>query len=150
MIDPYFVSRQRFIAAPAADIFEVLAQPALHSVIDGSNTVKSVRPNGPARLGPGAVFGMDMNMKIDYKMTNTVCEFEEGRRIAWRHFGKHIWRYILEPADGGTLVTEEWDAREVPTRLVMRLLGYARRNTASIDRTLEKLDAHLAGGTPRP
>lgn len=148
MTDPYFVSRQRFIAAPAAEIFEVLAQPALHSVIDGSNTVKSVRPNGPSRLGLGAVFGMDMNMKVDYKMTNTVCEFEEGRRIAWQHFGKHVWRYVLEPAAGGTLVTEEWDARTVPTRLALRILGYARRNTASIDRTLKKLDAHLTGGTP--
>ena len=31
-----------------------------------------------------------------------VVEFEEDRRIAWRHYGHHIWRYTLEPTDGGT------------------------------------------------
>ena len=47
-----------------------------------------------------------------------VVEFEEGRRIAWQtrgpgHIGKHvagrIWRYELEPVEGGTLVRESWD-----------------------------------------
>ena len=76
----------------------MLATPALHSVIDGSGTVKGAQPRGPERLDLGARFGMEMNVKVDYKILNTVCEFEEGRRIAWRHFYGHIWRYILEPA----------------------------------------------------
>jgi hypothetical protein len=44
------------------------------------------QPRGPERLSAGARFGMEMNLKVDYKILNTVCEFEEGRRIGWRHF----------------------------------------------------------------
>ena len=98
MTNRYLVSRSRFIAAAPEAIFEVLATPALHSVIDGSDTVKGAQPRGPERLALGAKFGMEMNMKMDYKILNTVCEFEEGRRIAWRHFYGHVWRYLLEPA----------------------------------------------------
>ena len=43
----YLVSRSRYIAAAPEAIFEVLATPALHSVIDGSDTVKGAQPRGP-------------------------------------------------------------------------------------------------------
>ncbi len=150
MTNRYLVSRERFIPAAPAEIFEVLATPALHSVIDGSGTVKGAQPSGPERLGPGARFGMDMTMKVDYKILNTVCEFEEGRRIAWRHFYGHIWRYVLEPATdaggtAGTLVTEQWDARAVRGKFFLRLAGYLRRHPASMDKTLLRLEQHLAG-----
>ncbi|WP_255770889.1 polyketide cyclase / dehydrase and lipid transport [Pseudarthrobacter sulfonivorans] len=150
MINRYLVSRERFIPAAPVTIFEVLATPALHSVIDGSGTVKGAQPRGPGRLALGARFGMEMNMKVDYKILNTVCEFEEGRRIAWRHFYGHIWRYILEPAvdaDGraGTLVTEQWDARAVRGKFFLRLAGYLRRHPASIEKTLLRLDQYAAG-----
>ena len=148
MTNRYLVSRSRFIAASPEAVFEVLATPALHSVIDGSDTVKGAQPRGPQRLALGAKFGMDMNMKVDYKILNTVCEFEEGRRIAWRHFGGHVWRYLLEPATDaagkpGTVVTEQWDAREVRARILLRLAGYVRRHPANIEQTLDKLDAYM-------
>ncbi|WP_026553705.1 SRPBCC family protein [Arthrobacter sp. 35W] len=146
MTDPDFVSRQRFIPVAAEEIFDVLAVPAMHSVIDGSGTVQAAQPGGPERLSLGARFGMEMNMAVDYKILNTVVEFEEGRRIAWQHVGRHIWRYTLEPADGGTLVTEEWDARGSGFRLPMRLLRYKCRNAVGIERTLANLDAHLTAG----
>ena len=148
MTNRYLVSRSRFIAATPEAIFQVLATPALHSVIDGSDTVKGAQPRGPERLALGAKFGMEMNIKMDYKILNTVCEFEEGRRIAWRHFGGHVWRYLLEPAaddagNPGTLVTEQWDAREVRARILLRLAGYVRRHPANIEQTLVKLDAYM-------
>lgn len=154
MTNRYLVSRSRFIAAAPEAIFEVLATPALHSVIDGSDTVKGAQPRGPERLALGAKFGMEMNMKMDYKILNTVCEFEEGRRIAWRHFYGHVWRYLLEPAadsDGtpGTLVTEQWDARQVRGKFFLRLAGYLRRHPANLEKTLAKLEAHLATSGPR-
>ena len=150
MNNRYLVSRERFIPAPPAEIFEVLATPALHSVIDGSGTVKGAQPRGPERLHLGARFGMEMNMAVDYKILNTVCEFEEGRRIAWRHFYGHVWRYILEPAtdDAGnprTRVTEQWDARAVRGKFFLRLAGYLRRHPASIEKTLLRLERHLTG-----
>ncbi|WP_445155161.1 polyketide cyclase / dehydrase and lipid transport [Arthrobacter sp. Hor0625] len=151
MNSKYLVSRSRFIAAAPEAIFDVLATPALHSVIDGSDTVKGAQPRGPERLSLGGKFGMEMNIKLDYKILNTVCEFEEGRRIAWRHFGGHVWRYVLSPVTDdagtpGTLVTEQWDARHVPARILLRLAGYLRRHPASIEQTLAKLDAYLTSG----
>ena len=140
---PYLISRERVIHAPAAEIFEVLATPALHSVIDGSDTVKGAQPNGPARLHLGATFGMDMRMGAKYKILNRVVEFEEGRRIAWRHFSAHVWRYTLEPRGESTLVREEWDGRAVPLKFVFKLAGFTRRHPASIEATLGKLEDHV-------
>ena len=132
----YLLSRSRFIEAAPEAIFEVLATPALHSVIDGSDTVKGAQPSGPGRLALGAKFGMEMNVRVDYKILNTVCEFEEGRRIAWRHFYGHVWRYLLEPATddagrNGTLVTEQWDARQVILTDTAEAHGFARIDAAS-------------------
>jgi hypothetical protein len=93
---------------------------------------------------------MEMNVMVDYKILNTVCEFEEGKRIAWRHFFGHVWRYVLEPATNaagtpGTLVTEQWDARNVRGKLFLRLAGYLRRHPANLEATLAKLDHYVAG-----
>lgn len=140
---PYLISRERLIDAPADRIFEVLATPALHSVIDGSGTVRGEQPNGPARLSLGARFGMDMRMGASYKILNRVVEFEEGRRIAWRHFSAHVWRYTLEPRGTSTLVREEWDGRAVRWRFVFRLTGFTRRHPASIEATLGLLEDHV-------
>ncbi|SDI03719.1 Polyketide cyclase / dehydrase and lipid transport [Arthrobacter subterraneus] len=145
MTTSYLIRRERFIPAPASAIFEVLATPALHSVIDGSGTVTGEQPNGPQRLSKGARFGMDMKIGAPYKILNTVVEFEEGRRIAWRHFSRHVWRYTLQEHDGGTLVAEEWDARSVPGRPLLKLLGFTRKHPESIERTLENLDRYVMG-----
>ncbi|MUK03100.1 polyketide cyclase / dehydrase and lipid transport [Vibrio cholerae] len=139
----YLISRERLIDAPADQIFEVLARPALHSVIDGSGTVRGEQPDGPARLSLGARFGMDMKLGPSYKILNRVVEFEEGRRIAWRHFSAHVWRYTLEPRDGATLVREEWDGRAVRWRFVFRLTGFTRTHPASIEATLGKLEDYV-------
>src|SRR5690242_15721742 len=112
------VSVERVIAAPADKIFDLLADPARHHDIDGSGSVRDAK-NSPARLQMGAEFGMAMHLVIGYSMTNEIIEFDEGKRIAWqtrpsgnvqgRLFGGRIWRYELEPADGGTRVRETWD-----------------------------------------
>lgn len=150
MNNRYLVSRSRFIAAAPEAIFDVLATPALHSMIDGSDTVKGAQPRGPERLALGAKFGMEMKVGVDYKILNTVSEFEEGRRIAWRHFYGHVWRYLLEPATddagrAGTRVTEQWDARQVRGKSLLRLAGYLRRHPANLERTLAKLEDYLSG-----
>ena len=48
-------------------------------------------------------------MGVPYLTKNTVVEYDEDRLIAWRHLGKHRWRYELEPVEGGTKVTETFD-----------------------------------------
>ena len=54
---------ERLIAAPAAAIFDLLADPSRHQEIDGSGTVKGT-PEGSQRLALGSKFGMSMKMGI--------------------------------------------------------------------------------------
>ena len=133
------VSRTVFVPASAADIFDLLADPRRHGEIDGSGSVQNARIDAPERLSLGATFGMDMRIVLPYKMTNTVVEFEEGRRIGWRHFGGHVWRYILEPVEGGTQVTEQFDWNTNKSPLMLRVMRAQSNNARSIEKTLENL-----------
>lgn len=144
------VSAERVVAAPPERVFELLADPRRHSEFDGSGTVKDA-VDGPARLSKGAVFGMNMRIGAPYQMTNTVVEFEENRRIAWQPrpaiglarlvVGGRIWRYELEPVDGGTRVRETWDIsheRFPPALWAMRAM-----TKANMEKTLERLEERL-------
>ncbi len=79
------ITVSRTIHAPASRIFGFLCDPAMHPRIDGSGSVRAVLPGGPARLGPGTRFGMDMKLGGRYKILNTVVEYDQDRLIAWRH-----------------------------------------------------------------
>jgi uncharacterized protein YndB with AHSA1/START domain len=142
------VSVERVIAAPPEKIFDVLADPSRHPVIDGSGTVKSTRGEEPARLELGSKFGMSMRMGIPYGITNIVVEFDDNRLIAWRHFGGHRWRYELEPVDAGTRVREtyDWSTAILGTRLYIAATGWPKRAEHAMTETLQRLDAHVTGG----
>jgi uncharacterized protein YndB with AHSA1/START domain len=148
------VSVERLIQASPAAIFEVLAAPGRHPEFDGSGTVVKAQADSPVRLSQGAVFGMDMRQGMRYRMVNTVTEFEEGRRIAWSprtsglgaRFGGRIWRYELEPVDGGTLVRETWDISEEGLRLLLRPLA-SSRTRKNMAKSLDRL-ADLVAGAP--
>jgi uncharacterized protein YndB with AHSA1/START domain len=142
------VSVERVIAAPAEKVFDVLADPSQHPVIDGSGTVKHTRGRQPDRLRLGAKFGMSMRMGVPYPITNTVVELDENRLIAWRHFGGHRWRYELEPVEDGTRVREtyDWSTAILGTRLYITATGWPKRAEQAMTKTLERLDAHVTGG----
>ncbi len=135
------VSVQRKIAADAATIFELLIDPASHQLFDGSDTIVAGHAKNPDRLSLGDKFGMDMKFGVPYRITNEVVEFEQDRLIAWRHFGHHIWRYRLEPAEGGTLVTEsfEWGTARFPP--FYEWVGYPAKHEVNMTKTLERLAA---------
>jgi hypothetical protein len=135
----------RVIPASAEAIFDVLADPQMHAVIDGSGSVKAARIGGPARLSQGAKFGMDMKLfGIPYRISNTVITFDEPTHIAWRHIGRHEWHYRLRPVDGGTEVTETWDWSPMgPAGKVVELAGFVERNRQSMTKTLDRLAAHF-------
>jgi uncharacterized protein YndB with AHSA1/START domain len=138
------VSVSRVVPADRQAIFDLLADPAMHPKIDGSGTVRDVQEGGPERLSEGARFGMDMKMGAPYKILNTVVEFEEGERIAWRHFHGHRWRYELEDVDGGTKVTETFDWSTAKAKLPLELAGIPKRNKAGMVKTLERLEEVMA------
>ncbi len=139
------VSVERVICATPEQIFDLLADPKNHSAFDGSGTVKAANVAAPTRLSLGAKFGMDMKMGPSYKIQNEVVEFIEGKQIAWRHKGHHVWRYILEPVAGGTKVTEQFDYAKMRAKIVLYVLRSIPKNEKSMIKTLENLEKHFAG-----
>jgi uncharacterized protein YndB with AHSA1/START domain len=135
------VSASTDVDAPPSAVFELLADPAQHARIDGGGTVvgtASVR--GPRRLSLGARFGMRMRLGLPYTVRNTVSEFEEGRRIAWHHPARAVWRWELEPlATGGTRVTESFDWSRSPLARGIELTGFPERNRAAIRASLQRV-----------
>ena len=139
------VSVDRVIPATPEQIFELLADPRNHSSFDGSGTVKAANISAPTRLSLGAKFGMNMKMGPSYKIQNEVVEFVEGKQIAWRHQGHHVWRYMLEPVAGGTKVTEQFDYAKMRAKIVLHVLRSIPKNEKSMIKTLENLEKYFAG-----
>jgi uncharacterized protein YndB with AHSA1/START domain len=152
------VSVQRLIPAPPEPIFDLLADPDGHAEIDGGGSVQAARSGG-RRLGLGDRFGMDMKIGVAYSTSNTVIELEENRRIAWQTLaqgalspfvGGRIWRYELEPVDGGTLVTETWDISKeaaVSKPFVRRMEAMTRSNMAATLERIEEIVTAPGAGT---
>lgn len=145
---PNFVRVQRLIKAPASRLFDIVADPAMHPVMDGSGSVRGSLQGNPERLSAGARFRIGMRIGIPYRMGNTVTEFEEPHRIAWQPRSGHTWRYVFEEQDDGTLVTEEWDARDKGPQWLISLLGFRSRNRPGMERTLERLAGMVEQDTP--
>jgi len=144
--NPNIVSVERVIHAPPEKIFDLLADPAQHSRFDGSDTVKGAH-GASTRLTLGAQFSMDMRIGVPYRINNTVVEFDEGRRIGWQHFARNVWRYELEPVDGGTRVRESFDWTNGRGKKVIELMGYPEKNRKGMEATLERLAYLVEGGS---
>lgn len=152
--NPEVVSVERIIPALAERIFPLLTDPARHREIDGSGTVRGVKP-GTAPSEPltlGSTFGMNMKVGLAYSMESTVIEFEENRRIAWQTRppgifaglgGGRIWRYELEPTDGGTLVRESWDISQEKIKALVK--PAAKKTREAMEKTLERIEAIVTG-----
>ena len=143
------VSVERVIAAPAAQIFDLLADASKHQVIDGSGAVKAPKGGAPERLALGSTFGMSMKMGIGYSMVNEVIEYEDGKRIAWQArppgfmgkiSGGRIWRYELEPVDGGTRVRETWDVSQDHNRALLKIGPTPKATIRNMEKTLDRIE----------
>lgn len=107
------VRASREIAAPAATIFELIADPTEQPRWDGNDNLAEAAPGQRVRA-VGDVFVMTLTKGSE--RANHVVEFEEGRRIAWKPsevdgpaFGQ-LWRWELDPTgDGSTHVTHTYD-----------------------------------------
>ena len=136
------ISHSITVGADPATVFDVLADPSQHSLFDGSDSVRG-RKDGPPRLYLGARFSMRMHWGAPYVISNTVCEYDEDRRIAWRHLARHVWRYELRPIGSGedtkTEVTETFDWSPAPLGFTYERLGFINRNNEAIGATLQRL-----------
>ncbi len=127
------------INAPAAVIFDLIADPRNHQLFDGSDTLKG-NVRGPERLSLDTKFGMDMRMVANYRIKNTVKEFEENKRIAWSHPGHHRWRYEFEPIDATTTrVIETFDGSTARMPIVLKAMNAYENNQKAILKTLVRL-----------
>ena len=153
-MDGDVISVERVIPAAPGAIFDLLADPAKHAVIDGSGTVVEAKSDAPQRLTLGAKFGMSMKIGLPYSMVSTVVEFEENRRIAWQsrppgRMGRitagRIWRYELEPVDGGTRVRESWDVSQDKQRRLLKLGPIPAQHRTQMEKTLERIEEILTG-----
>ena len=134
-------SAQIVINAPAGRIFEVVADPSMHHLFDGSGMLQG-SASGPRRLGLGSRFGMEMRFGLPYRTSNMVVEFEEGRRIAWCHFNHHRWRYQFEPLEvNRTVVTETFDGSTARFPPALLLINAYNSNQVAVAKTLVKLKA---------
>ncbi len=153
-MDGNVVTVERTIQAPPERIFAMLADATQHPAFDGSGTVRSAGHGSGQPLHEGSVFGMSMRKGFSYSMVNTVIEYEQDRRIAWQTTGagllKHviggrIWRYQLEPVDGGTRVRESWDLSRDKQRLLISRSSIPAATEKSIARTLERIEVAVTG-----
>jgi hypothetical protein len=102
------------ISASPEKIFAIISNPHRHKEIDGSKTIQE-NISGPDKLVLGSKFGMKMHLGVDYRIRNTVVEYEENKLIAWRHLGRWIWRYeLVNLGPQTTQVTETFDASRAP------------------------------------
>ncbi len=107
------VTASREIAAGAAEIFELIAEPTAQPSWDGNDNLSKAMPGQRVR-SVGDVFTMTTT-KGNVR-ENHVVEFVEGRCIAWRPAEPgqqppgHLWRWDLDPLDASsTWVTHAYD-----------------------------------------
>ncbi|MFI6218224.1 SRPBCC family protein [Nocardia brasiliensis] len=137
------VQASREVAAGAAAIFELIADPAQQPRWDGNENLAEA-PAGQRVRAVGDVF--TMTLTIGAVRENHVVEFEEGRRIAWRPSEVaqqppgHLWRWEIEPLDDArTRVTHTYDWSQLTDekRLVRARATTSDKLLASVDRLAE-------------
>ena len=141
---PLQVSRSVDVAAPASELFAIVADPRRHHEIDGSGSVgDNIR--APEHLEMGSRFTTKMRMYgLPYRITSTVTAMTPDQLIEWRHPVGHRWRWELHASSPtSTRVTETFDYRDAGT-LKNRLkyyqaTGFVKRNAAGIEATLRRL-----------
>ena len=126
---PRQVSRSVEVAAPAAELFALVADPRRHHELDGSGTVRD-NISAPAKLVAGAKFSTKMRMfGVPYRITSTVTALKPDELIEWRHPYGHHWRWEFESlSPTSTRVTETFDYHNTGCaqgrREVLRAAGF--------------------------
>lgn len=145
----------RRIEAPAATVFDVLADPRRHLDLDGSEMLRGpVTDEIVTAVGDVFVMRMYFSEHGDYEMNNHVIAYELNRRIGWEpvagrghpdEFSStarwgHRWIYELaEDGPDATIVTEIYDCSRAPADQRDSMDGGAIW-IGAMSETLERLD----------
>lgn len=150
------VTASRDIAAPAAGIFELIADPLNQPRWDGNDNLSEAAP-GQRVHAVGDMF--EMTNTSGRIRENHVVEFEEGRLIAWRPSepGKrppgHLWRWEVEQLDPlRSRVTHTYDWTELTdsNRIPRAQATTSDKLMASIDRLAALAEAPESGPLSGP
>lgn len=145
---PRKISRAAEVRAPAAEIFDIVADPHRHGELDGSGTVMSTVA-GPGRLAKDATFSVKMKQHgASYRITSRVTDFVDGSVVEWRHPMGHRWRWELVPlSEDSTRVTETFDYSQISAvrAKALELFGMPKQNAAGIEATLRQLQERYPG-----
>jgi hypothetical protein len=154
-VDQENVSATLAVAAPAARVFAVLADPAAHAAIDGTGWVREAADRVPL-TEVGQIFRMGMYHRGhpdgDYQVVNKVVVLDPPRAIGWLtgqekgdgqlEFGGWVWRYDLAPlGPSGTAVTLTYDWSAVPQLIRDRGIQFPPFGPEHLTNSLH----HLAG-----
>jgi hypothetical protein len=158
----------RRIAAPAAEIFEIVSNPSRHMEIDGSDMLRG-SADTPAISGVGDVFSMQMHrLGRDYVMINHVVEFEPNVRLVWEPAPGDVdtaggdptkigvpagyqWGFVLDTeSDDVTLVTHIFRCGPDDNRWILQNEGGKWINghnsvIESMERSLSRLENIFTG-----
>ncbi|MFG3550071.1 polyketide cyclase [Streptomyces sp. NPDC047725] len=149
------------VAASAASVFAVLADPAAHRAIDGTGWVREAVDPAPLTEA-GQIFRMAMyhpgHPDGDYRTVNKVQVCDPPRALAWLtgrelddgrfEFGGWLWRYDLVPlGPAGTEVTLTYDWSAVPRFVRERGIRFPPFGPDHLTDSLHHL-ARLATGHP--
>ncbi|TDS86843.1 MULTISPECIES: SRPBCC family protein [Nesterenkonia] len=137
------------VAAPAQEIFALVADPHRHHEIDGSGTVQN-QATGPHRLSTGdrfsvrmRVFGIPYRLRLRVSIAQPPTAQRPGV-LEWVQPTGHRWRWEMaasEPGMDHTVVTESYDARTQfrPVRAALTASKVYSRNGRGIEASLSRL-----------
>jgi hypothetical protein len=152
------VSVSRSIAAPAAKIFQVLADPANHPALDGSGMVRAVSARVvPSQVGDTFTMAMYLPELGDYLMLNRITAFEQDQWITWEPtpgdavaarnarlpIGApqgYSWGFRLQADGDATIVTEVFDCTEA-AQVIRDAVEDGRSWVPAMQQTMERLAA---------
>jgi hypothetical protein len=149
---------QRTIDAEPSAIFAVLCDPQGHVAIDSSGMLMDAEGEPVTATGDSFVVHMDREALNDYPLgrydvTVTISRFVPDREIAWTILGQirpqigHVYGYVLEPSDSGTLVTSYYDWSSID--LSWKQAGiFPVRSEGALRATLGILARSIARGYP--
>lgn len=161
-VDQENVSATLTVAAPAARVFAVLADPTTHAAIDGTGWVQEPADRAPLTEA-GQIFRMDMHHRNhpdgDYRVVNKVVVLEAPHAIGWvtgtekedgrPEFGGWIWRYDLTPlGPSETRVTLSYDWSAVPQFIRDRGIQFPPFGPEHLPNSLHHLADLAAPATP--
>jgi uncharacterized protein YndB with AHSA1/START domain len=113
------------VDASPEQLFALLSQPVRHPDIDGANMLRGTDTAQVSGVGDEFIMKMNNDVVGDYEIKNRITAFEENRKIGWApsihpmdgytdklgdvQVQGHTYTWQLEPAGGGTKVTQTYD-----------------------------------------